>query len=68
MTPAQRGQARLNGVWPFLFVIAGKRAKHFDPDVVDAFLAHVDDFDRIRVEMQDEHAPAPSNRPSAAVS
>ena len=27
------------------------RGTHFDPDVVDAFLAHEDDFIRIREEM-----------------
>jgi PAS domain S-box-containing protein len=35
-------------------IIISERGKHFDPEVVDAFLAHESTFDKIRKEMQEE--------------
>jgi response regulator RpfG family c-di-GMP phosphodiesterase len=35
-------------------IIAAERGKHFDPEIVDAFLVHEARFDQIRKEMQEE--------------
>ena len=37
-----------------LKIIVDDRGTHFDPDVVDAFLAHADEFNRIREVLQQE--------------
>ena len=39
-------------------IIVNDRGKHFDPDVVDAFLAHEADFRTIRKKIYKESAPA----------
>jgi putative two-component system response regulator len=36
-------------------IIAGGRGSHFDPDVVDAFVALSDEFQSIRSKFQDSH-------------
>jgi len=40
-------------------VIAADRGRHFDPDIVDAFLAHFDEFVRIAQNHRDPAADAP---------
>ncbi|MCK9381783.1 MAG: two-component system response regulator [Sulfuritalea sp.] len=38
-------------------IVAGERGRHFDPDVVDAFLAGVDDFMAVAAKYQEADAP-----------
>jgi response regulator RpfG family c-di-GMP phosphodiesterase len=35
-------------------IISSESGKHFDPEIVDAFLVHEAKFDQIRKEMQEE--------------
>ncbi len=43
-------------------IIVREKGRHFDPEVVDAFLAHEKEFDEIRRIMQDSEDAAPENR------
>lgn len=43
-------------------IISAERGKHFDPDVVDAFLTHEAEFDRIRGTLRDTRIHSPDLR------
>lgn len=46
-------------------IIVGEKGRHFDPDVVDAFLAHEQAFKEIRRKLQDaDEKPSVGHRPS----
>lgn len=40
-------------------IIVNQRGKHFDPEIVDSFLEHEDEFDWIRKELQSEEDESP---------
>ena len=43
-------------------IIISEKGKTFDPDVVDAFLVHEDEFDKIREKIQNEASDGPDDR------
>jgi PAS domain S-box-containing protein len=47
-------------------IIVKDRGKHFDPEIVDAFLEHADEFRRIREEMFKDQPASQDNQSSAA--
>ncbi len=46
-------------------IIVGERGKHFDPEIVEAFLEHETDFMRIREDLQEHHVDFDAQFPPA---
>jgi PAS domain S-box-containing protein len=46
-------------------IIVGDRGKHFDPEIVEAFLEHETDFKRIREDLQEHHVDFDAKFPNA---
>jgi response regulator RpfG family c-di-GMP phosphodiesterase len=53
---SRRSYKRAYGHQEAVAIIVNQKGRHFDPDVVEAFLAHEKDFNRIRQEMHDGEA------------